>query len=235
MQRISRISRVSRLSTPRGLAAAAWSPPLGSVVRKEPRLFTPGPLTTSATVKQAMLVDLGSRDPGMIRVIQECRDGLLAMAGTSQAAGFECVLVQGSGTFAIESVVSSVVPPPAQGGKLLVVSNGAYGLRMAQMARMGGIDVELLECSEREAPTAAAVVAAVKEKGPFTHVGMIHHETTAGTLNPVEEVGAALRSHDAGISFIVDSMSAFGAYDCDLEAGNVAYLVHMDPCCGFLK
>ena len=79
----------------------------------------------------------------MIEVIRDIRNKLLEMAGTSQADGWECVLVQGSGTMAVESVVSSVVPPPEKGGRLLVGANGAYGERMATMARMCGIEVDV--------------------------------------------------------------------------------------------
>lgn len=80
----------------------------------------------------------------MIRVIQEIRDKLLKMAGVSQDSGWECVLVQGSGTMAVESVVTSCVPSPENGGRLLVASNGAYGQRMAKMAEMAGIDVDVI-------------------------------------------------------------------------------------------
>src|SRR5579862_2777785 len=105
-------------------------------------LFTPGPLTTSAPVKAAMLHDAGSRDAAFLATIREIRSRLLALAGVSQEAGYECVLMQGSGTFAIESVISSVIPAD---GRLLVLVNGAYGRRIVQMARIHGIGVETLE------------------------------------------------------------------------------------------
>lgn len=199
---------------------------MGSSFFREPLLYTPGPLTTSLKVKQSMLRDIGSRDPDMIRIVQEIRDGLLELAGVSQTGGWECVLMQGSGTFAVEGTVSSVVPPPEQGGRILVVSNGAYGKRMADMCRIHGINHVLMHYSETEAPTAADVISALERHGGnFTHVGIIHHETTAGTLNPVEEIGAAIRQYNPEISYIVDSMSGFGAYPVDLEAGNVSYIV----------
>ena len=209
-----------------GIAGGVRHRRLGTASGRDPLLYTPGPLTTSLGVKQAMLRDIGSRDPEMIAVVQEIRDGLLELGGVSQAAGWECVLMQGSGTFAVEGVVSSVVPPPEQGGKILVVSNGAYGLRMANMCKIHGIDHAVLSYGERDAPTATDVVGALERLGgDFSHVGIIHHETTAGTLNPVEEIGAAIRDYDPNISFIVDSMSGFGAYPVDLEAGNVSYIV----------
>jgi len=191
---------------------------------REPLLFTPGPLTTSASVKQAMLVDIGSRDARMVAVIKEIRELLLEMAGVSKEAGWECVLVAGSGTMGVESVVNSVVPPPEKGGRLLVASNGAYGLRMAKMAEMYGIPTDVIQYGETDRICPEDVRAALK-KQKYSHVGCIHHETTAGTLNPIEEIGAAIRDVDPNVRFFVDSMSGCGAYALDLEKANVAYIV----------
>ena len=108
-------------------------------------LFTPGPLTTSATVKQAMMRDLGSRDGEFLAAIRDVRSGLLQLAGVSQELGYETVPLQGSGTYAIEAVISSAVPAT---GKLLVAVNGAYGERMVKIAEVHGIAVEVLRFPE---------------------------------------------------------------------------------------
>ena len=111
-------------------------------------LFTPGPLTTSATVKAAMLRDAGSRDRDFIETVREIRERLLSIGGAASprdGGTYECVLMQGSGTFAIESVISSAIP---RDGKLLVLVNGAYGRRIAQMARVHEIETETLETPE---------------------------------------------------------------------------------------
>ena len=79
--------------------------------KKDKLLFTPGPLTTSASVKEAMLRDLGSRDTAFIAAIRAIRNSLLGLAGLSRERGYECVLMQGSGTFGVESVIGSAVPP----------------------------------------------------------------------------------------------------------------------------
>lgn len=192
--------------------------------QREPLLFTPGPLTTSAAVKQAMLVDIGSRDTRMVAVIQEIRDMLLEMASTSAADGWECVLVQGSGTMVVEAVVNSVVPQPVQGGRLLVASNGAYGQRMAQIARMHGMDVDVIDSGDAASVRPEDVAAALQTK-QYSHVGCIHHETTTGLLNPIAEIGTIIRETDPTIGFIVDSMSGFGAYELDLEKANISFLV----------
>lgn len=197
------------------------------VLGREPALFTPGPLTTSLAVKMAMLRDLGSRDKSMVAITREIRERLLRIAGVSKEAGFEAILQQGSGTFVVESVVSSVVPPPSQGGRILVVANGAYGFRMAKICKLCGIDHELLQYDEVSAPTVEDVLGRLRDNGGrrYSHVGVIHHETTAGTLNPIESIGRAIREFDEDISFIVDSMSGFGAYSLDLQAANIHYIV----------
>ena len=111
---------------------------------KDKPLFTPGPLTTSATVKEAMLSDLGSRDTAFIQTVAEIRSGLLSLAGVSQGDGWEAVLMQGSGTFSVESVLSSSIPAD---GALLVARNGAYGERIATIARCHGVGVvEVVVC-----------------------------------------------------------------------------------------
>merc|ERR1719235_82227 len=141
-------------------SSSSFKPPPG----REALLYTPGPLTTSASVKQAALRDLGSRDPAFVKdVVQEVRTGLLEMAHTSIEQGYETVLMQGSGTFVVESVVSSVVASPEKGGRILVVSNGAYGKRMGEMCEIHGIDHEMLSYGETEGPTPEKVMAAIKE------------------------------------------------------------------------
>jgi 2-aminoethylphosphonate-pyruvate transaminase len=181
-------------------------------------LFTPGPLTTSRTVKQAMLRDLGSRDTEFIDVVREVRRSLLEIGqcGKDHVA----VLMQGSGTFGIESVVSSAIP---KGGKLLVVVNGAYGKRIVRMAEVLGIDRVVQTYGEDTLPDVAAVESALASDRGITHVAMIHSETTTGLVNPIEEVGRVVKS--AGRVFIVDAMSSFGAIPIDVERCAIDYVV----------
>ncbi len=183
-------------------------------------LFTPGPLTTSATVKAAMLRDAGSRDPDFLAIVREIRERLLALGGALPGGGFEAVLMQGSGTFAIESVISSAIPPA---GRLLVLVNGAYGRRIAQMARIHGIAVETLETPENRKISPEAVAERLGAHPGITHVAVIHCETTTGILNPIEEIGAAVRCR--GAVYIVDAMSSFGAIPIDLEATHSDFLI----------
>lgn len=182
-------------------------------------LFTPGPLSTSAAVKQAMLRDLGSRDGEFIAAVREIRSGLLALAGPG-AADYEAVLMQGSGTFAIESVIGSVVP---RGGRLLVAVNGAYGRRMVQIAERLGIETVALTFEENEPVNAARVAEALHGGAPFTHAGAVHCETTTGILNPIGPIGEAV--HRAGAIFVVDAMSSFGGIPLDIAACSIDFLV----------
>jgi len=183
-------------------------------------LFTPGPLTTSETVKRAMLHDAGSRDRDFLRVVREIRERLLEIGGAAPGGGYECVLMQGSGTFAIESVISSAIP---RGGRLLVLVNGAYGRRIAQMARVHAIDVETIETPEHRKIDPRAVADRLARAPAISHLAVIHCETTTGILNPIEEIGTI--AAQAGAAYIVDAMSSFGAIPIDLAGTHADFLI----------
>lgn len=183
-------------------------------------LFTPGPLTTSGTVKAAMLHDAGSRDADFLKIIREIRERLLAIGGAAPGGDYECVLLQGSGTYAIESVISSAI---SRAGRLLVLVNGAYGRRIAQMARVHGIAVETVESPEDNKISPNAVAGRLSMAPAISHVAIVHCETTTGILNPIEEIGAIAAA--AGASYIVDAMSSFGAIPINLAAAHADFLV----------
>lgn len=174
-------------------------------------LFTPGPLTTSLSVKEAMLRDLGSRDMEFLEIVREIRDKLLALGNVARPE-HECVLMQGSGTFMIESVISSIVPR-----KLLILINGAYGRRIENIARVHGIPVETVEVEENRKIT----LADFSVNKEISHVAVVHCETTTGMINPIEEIGPAVLR--AGACFIVDAMSSFGAIPVD--ANGIDFLI----------
>jgi 2-aminoethylphosphonate-pyruvate transaminase len=186
---------------------------------KDKTLFTPGPLTTSRTVKQAMLRDLGSRDFEFIALVKRVRERLLAAAGTSTARGFESVLMQGSGTFAVEAMLSSSVPSH---GKVLVIVNGAYGERMISIAGALRIETAILRYAEDSLPSADELAAALARDSAVTHVAVVHCETTTGIVNPIEAIGAIVRRF--GKRYCVDAMSSFGAIPIDLEAAGIDHL-----------
>ncbi|MCL4180814.1 MAG: 2-aminoethylphosphonate--pyruvate transaminase [Verrucomicrobia bacterium] len=183
-------------------------------------LFTPGPLTTSLAVKQAMLHDAGSWHFEFNSRVSAIRERLLALTGVSHDRGWETVLLQGSGTYGVEAVFLTCVPPQ---GKVLVLSNGAYGERIVKMLQHARIDHTVLRTPEDTPTDPNALDAQLRDDPAITHVAMVHCETTTGILNPLSEVGAVTRHHQR--SLVLDAMSSFGAYPVDLEATGVDYLI----------
>ncbi len=187
---------------------------------KDPLLFTPGPLTTSATVKAAMQRDIGSRDSEFVQLITDIRSELLRIAGVSPEQGYEAVLIQGSGSFGLESVISSVIPPE---GRFVVLANGAYGDRMAAIAERLGISTRLARWPENESPDPATVERLIEEEPAATHVAIVHCETTTGILNPIDEIARIVK---AGCrELIVDAMSSFGGVPLDLSKLEIDYVI----------
>jgi len=187
---------------------------------KDKPLFTPGPLTTSQTVKQAMLYDLGAHDADFIAVIAEIRERLLEVANVSTADGYEVVLMQGSGSFSIEAVISSAIPPER---KILVIVNGAYGKRIVAMSQRYGIDTVVLAYPENEWPKLDEIESTIAADEAIAMVVVVHLETASGILNPIDEIGQI--AHRYGRQYFVDSMSAFGAMPLDIPASHIDYLV----------
>lgn len=182
-------------------------------------LFTPGPLTTSASVKQAMLRDLGSRDHAFIGLIARVRRELLELGGVASPV-YEAVPIQGSGTYGLEAVLTTLTPAD---GRWLVLVNGAYGARFAHIAAALGIQAQTLACPEDRPVDPRAVGEALDKDPGLTHVALVHCETTTGMMNPLEAVGAETRAR--GRHLFVDAMSSFGAVPLDLEHAGVGSLV----------
>ena len=181
-------------------------------------LFTPGPLTTSRTVKQAMLRDLGSRDGEFLRVVREIRSQLLKIAALE--SDYECVLMQGSGTFSIEAVLGSTTPPD---GRILILANGAYGKRMVKIADALRIPRIVIEYAEDCQTNAADVERALQNDATITNIAMVHSETTSGLVNDMHAVGVVAKKFNK--TFFVDAMSSFGGIETDWRASNADYIV----------
>ncbi|MCU9840530.1 2-aminoethylphosphonate--pyruvate transaminase [Ruegeria sp. WL0004] len=173
----------------------------------EPYLLTPGPLTTSYSVKQAMLRDWGSWDDDFRAMTREVRSGLLALLGEG-GADFDCVPMQGSGSFSVEAMLASFIP---RNGKALVLANGAYGQRSAQTLQYLGREHIVLDKGDYLPPRGDEVARILAEDPDITHVVAIHCETSSGILNPVEEISEV--TYAAGRKLLIDSMSAFGAIE----------------------
>ncbi len=176
------------------------SPHLG-----EPYLLTPGPLTTSLAVKQAMLRDWGSWDDDFRAMTKTLRAKLIAMMGPGGEA-FDCVPMQGSGTFAVESALGTLIPREA---KTLVLANGAYGMRAALTLKYLGREHVVLDKGDYLPPRGAEVAAILAADPAISHVVAVHCETSSGILNPLAEISDAVEA--AGRKLLVDAMSSFGA------------------------
>ncbi|MEE9322465.1 MAG: 2-aminoethylphosphonate--pyruvate transaminase [Granulosicoccus sp.] len=174
-------------------------------------LLTPGPLTTSSTVKQAMQHDWGSWDADFRALTTRLRQHLLKIAGNKKNA-YDCVPIQGSGTFVCEAMLGSLVPVDA---KVLVLINGAYGQRIAKILEVLKRKHVVIDKGDYLPPRGHEVAAALDADPSITHVVLVHCETSSGILNPVQEISEVVYEH--GRKLLIDSMSAFGALPLDTD------------------
>jgi 2-aminoethylphosphonate-pyruvate transaminase len=167
------------------------------------KLLTPGPLTTSMSTKEAMLHDWGSRDTKFIDLNASIRDSLVKLIDGEDK--YQCVPMQGSGTFAVESMVSSLTQKDS---KILILINGAYGQRMKKMCTYLGRDFIVYEVAEHEVHDINKIEELI-DSNNLTHVFAVYCETTSGILNPIEDIAKLVEMKN--LSLFIDAMSAFGA------------------------
>lgn len=193
----------------------------------DPLLLTPGPLTTSDSVKRAMLRDWGSRDQGFIALTARVRAALLRVVGADPSEGvYSCVPIQGSGTFAVEATIDTLVP---RGASLLVLANGAYGERIAKIAERLHRTCKIYRTEETEPPSPSDIDRLLQGDPNLSHIVMVHCETTAGILNPLAEIAEV--AHKRGRALIVDAMSSFGALPIDVtRLGLAAVIASSNKC-----
>lgn len=183
-------------------------------------LLTPGPLSTSESVRHAMLQDWCTWDKDYNEgIVTPLRHDLLAIAGLDEA-DYTTVLLQGSGTYCVEATIGTTVRPE---DKLLILANGAYGKRMAQIADYYKLNYVLVSLGETELVTGEVARKALEANPGVTHLSMVHSETTTGLLNPIEEVAEVIRGR--GITFIVDAMSSFAGVPIDIKGLGIDFLV----------
>lgn len=184
--------------------------PHGTSETGDPLLLTPGPLTTSRAVKQAMVHDWGSRDQAFIAINKAVLERLPQIV--NGAGTHVTVPMQGSGTFAVEAMLTTFVPAD---GKVLLLVNGAYGQRARKILEIARRAFVVHETPEDRPPDLAKVETVLETDAEITHVFAVHCETTSGILNPIVEVARLAERH--GKRFLLDSMSAFGALPLDVK------------------
>lgn len=183
------------------------------------KLLTPGPLTTTETVKSVMMFDHCTWDDDYKQITLNIRKNLLKLAHASEEA-YTVVLMQGSGTFGVESVLSSVI---GKEEKLLIITNGAYGERMIDIAKHNEIGYVVYNEAYNKVPSADKVREILSQDLGITHVAMVHSETTSGILNDIEAVAKVVKAQ--GRTFIVDAMSSFGGVDIDVPGLQIDFIV----------
>lgn len=181
--------------------------------------MTPGPLTTTETVKKEMLFDHCTWDDDYKKITLSIREKLLELAHVSEPE-YTAVLMQGSGTFGVEAVLTSVL---GEGETLLIAANGAYGERMGDIAAHGKIPYLMYREEYDKVPSAERIQAILEEHPEITHVSMVHSETTSGILNDIASVAKVVKT--AGRTFIVDAMSSFGGVDIPVGELGIDFII----------
>jgi 2-aminoethylphosphonate-pyruvate transaminase len=191
-----------------------------------PYLLTPGPLTTSRTVKMAMLADYGSRDLEFRQIVADIRRQLLSVAHCDDT--YECVIMQGAGTFAIEAALGTFCPD-RRNKKTLVVANGAYGDRAAKILERIQRPHIKIDKGDSAAPTVEDIATMLDADKTISHVWMVHCETTSGIVNPLHELGEAVKRR--GRILMVDAMASFGALPLNMENTGIDIMVSSSNKC----
>lgn len=186
---------------------------------KNYKLLTPGPLTTTEAVKKEMLFDRCTWDDEYKSITQKIRKELLDI-GNVHEEDYTAVLMQGSGTFAVESVITSTV---GEKDKLLIIANGAYGERIGQIAEHISLNHVIYNNEYDEHPDMDKVKEILDKDTEITHIAMVHCETTTGILNPIEDLSVIAKEYNK--TLIIDAMSSFGGIPIDIKALGIDYLI----------
>lgn len=183
------------------------------------KLLTPGPLTTTSTVKEEMLSDRCTWDDDYKKITQKIRTQLLQLAGASPEL-YTTVLMQGSGSFGVESVITTAI---GKEDKCLIITNGAYGERIVTMAKYIGINYDTYSVEYNSLPEVKEIRNILERDKDITYIAMVHCETTTGILNPIEEVSKVAKEYDK--TLIIDAMSSFGGIPINVEDLGIDYLI----------
>lgn len=184
-------------------------------------LLIPGPVTTSQRIKHVVKEDHGSRDNNIVNLNRYIRKQLLNIVN-ADAEKYSSVMFQGCGTYANEAVLSSLPENTVLG----VFSNGTYGERLYEMAKLLNIEVKHIAFD----PSISIKPSMIKDRiENLTHVAMVHNETSLGTINDIKGIGKILRENNT--EFIVDAVSSFGGIPIDMEECNINYIISSSNKC----
>ncbi len=176
-----------------------------------PFILTPGPVVTAREVKEAMLFDYAPADDFIRTSTANIRDYLVGLVNGK--GSYECVPLQGSGTYAIEAAFHTLLPPDA---KMLIVVNGFYGLRLKELCDRMKKSSIVLELPILPPPSARDIEAALDANPGITHLALCHCETATGVLNPIAEIATVAKAR--GVRLILDAIASFAAFDLDAPA-----------------
>lgn len=183
-------------------------------------LLTPGPLTTSETVKQVMMSDWCTWDEEYnVGIVEAIRQQLVTLA-SSRPEKFTAILMQGSGSFCVEAILGATVRPEDH---LLIAANGAYGKRMGVIADYYRLNYHQLNFDETQIVSPEVIDQYLSEHPEVTHLAVVHCETTTGILNPIKAIAKVVKRH--GKVLIVDAMSSFGGVPVDMEVWGIDFLI----------
>jgi 2-aminoethylphosphonate aminotransferase len=188
-------------------------------------LLNPGPATTTDTVKNALVVeDICPREKDFARLLDGIREDLVRIVHGEEE--YTSALFTASGTGGLEAVITSAVP---QGKRLLVIDNGAYGTRMVAIAKTFGIDVVQYKIGYGDFPDVHDIDSLIRSTKDISHLAVVHHETTTGMLNPVQDICDLAKRH--AIEVIVDGMSSYAGIPIDIRKWGASYLISSSNKC----
>src|SRR5688572_24698133 len=188
-------------------------------------LLNPGPATTTDSVKQAMIVeDICPREKDFGQLLDSIKEDLVKVVHGGE--DYIAALFTASGTGGLEAAITSAVP---KGKKILVIDNGAYGARIANIASTYGIDVILYKVAYGDYPDVRQVEKLLAQNKDISHLAIVHHETTTGMLNPVQEVCDVAKKF--GVEVIVDCMSSYAGIPIDIRKWDAGFLISSSNKC----
>lgn len=181
-------------------------------------LLNPGPATTTDTVKMAQLVpDICPREKEFASMMKKMREDLVQIVH-GDLNKYTSVLFCGSGTINIDICLNSLLP---EGKKIMIINNGAYSSRAAEICEYYGLPFIDLKFPVDELPNLDKVEQTLKENSDIALVHTTHNETGTGILNPVKEIGAL--AHKYGAVFTVDTTSTYAMRPIDIEEDNIDF------------